>query len=98
MAVVTQLVVLLAPIAETHADRQLSAHVEGPRTVPHPGQHNTDSCPACQLLSVLGRGVERSQLPDLVRVVAPSVPATTAAALGATLVVSNSSRAPPLSL
>ena len=98
MAVVTQLVVLLAPIAETHADRQLGAHVEAPRSVPHPGQHNPDSCPACQLLSLHGRIAERQQLPELLREVGASAPDTASRASGAASVPSNSSRAPPLSL
>ncbi|MEP6621483.1 MAG: hypothetical protein ABJE47_19305 [bacterium] len=98
LAVVTQLVVLLAPITESHADRQLGAHVEGPRSAPHPGQHRPDSCPACQLLSLHGRTVERAQLPDLVLEVSPSAPTTASHASDAARLPSNSSRAPPLSL
>ena len=97
MAMVTQLVVLLAPVAESHADRQLGAHVEGPRTVPHPGQHNADSCPACQLFSLIGRASERPQLPALIREVHAGVPAAASRASGATVLPSNSSRAPPVS-
>lgn len=98
LAIVTQLVMMLAPLAESHADRELRAHVEGPRSVPHPGQHHPDSCPACQLLSLHGRVAERAQLPDLVLEVMASAPGTAFHASGATVVPSNSSRAPPVSL
>lgn len=98
MAMVTQLVVLLAPLAENHAERQLGAHVEGPRSVPHPGHHNSDSCPACQLISLHGRMSERAQLPDVVIVVSAGVSTTVSHSSGATLLPSNTSRAPPLSL
>ncbi|MDB4912499.1 MAG: hypothetical protein JWM95_143 [Gemmatimonadetes bacterium] len=97
MAMVTQLVVLLAPLAENHSERQLGAHVEGPRSVPHPGQHNSDSCPACQLISLHGRASERAQLPDVVFVVSANVSTTVAHPSGATLLPSNTSRAPPVS-
>src|SRR5690349_12809863 len=53
LVLATQLVVLVAPLAEAHDERPLSAHVEAPRTVPHPG-HHADECPACMLLSVHG--------------------------------------------
>jgi hypothetical protein len=94
----TQLVVLLAPLAENHSDRQLGAHVEGPRSVPHPGQHNPDSCPACQIHGLLGPTGERAQLPDVQFAVTASAPTAVSHPIGATLLPSNTSRAPPLSL
>jgi hypothetical protein len=98
LALVAQLAVWGAPIAEGHLGQGLHAHVEGPRTVPHPGQHDSDSCPACSLLSLLGRNIERSTLPDLITEVAASAPTSIAHASGVTRTVSNSSRAPPISL
>jgi hypothetical protein len=94
LVLVTQLVALVAPLAEAHEDRLLDAHVEAPRTVPHPG-HHPDSCPACMLLSVHGCPVERPRLEPLVlerNVVAPLRATSVASRIR---IVSNSSRAPP---
>jgi hypothetical protein len=94
LVLVTQLVALVAPLAEAHQDQLLGAHVEAPRTVPHPG-HRPDSCPACMLLSVHGCPAERPRLEPLVlerHVIAP-LPATSVASR--VRIVSNSSRAPP---
>jgi hypothetical protein len=87
-------VVLVAPRAVAHDDRPLSAHVEAPRTVPHPG-HHVDECPACLLLSVHGRPADRPRL-DLCeheQGVAPREAALHGPATGRH--PSNSSRAPP---
>lgn len=94
LVLATQLVVLVAPLAEAHDDRPLSAHVEAPRTVPHPG-HHVDECPACLLLSVHGRPADRPRL-DLCeheQGVAPREAALHGPATGRH--PSNSSRAPP---
>ena len=51
----------------------MSAHVEAPRTVPHPG-HHADGCPACMLLSVHGCPAAAPRLAEFARersVVAP---------------------------
>jgi hypothetical protein len=96
MAVLTQLVVLMAPIAEGHTERQLGAHVEGPRTAQHPGQHNPDSCPACQILSLHARTAERPEMPEMALEAGFRAHRSAARASGATLPPSNSSRAPPV--
>jgi hypothetical protein len=90
----TQLVLLVAPLAEAHDERPLSAHVEAPRTVPHPG-HHADECPACMLLSVHGCPAERPRLGacERERSVVPRRPVVVAAST--THDLSNSSRAPP---
>jgi hypothetical protein len=95
LVLVTQLVAAVAPVAEAHEEQVLSAHVEAPRTVPHPG-HHADACPACMLLSVHGCPSELPQLEELEpeRIVVPRVAASHAVAVAR--VFSNSSRAPPL--
>jgi len=94
LVLATQLVVLVAPLAEAHEERPLSAHVEAPRTVPHPG-HHADECPACMLLSVHGCPAER----PLFGVCEPEgsvVPRQSAELVVSTSRdLSNSSRAPP---
>ena len=94
LVLATQLVVLVAPLAEAHDERPLRAHVEAPRTVPHPG-HHADECPACMLLSVHGCPAERPHLDvcERERGVAPRQSAVVMIATGHDL--SNSSRAPP---
>jgi hypothetical protein len=63
LVLVTQLVALVAPLAEAHEEQPLSAHVEAPRTTPHPG-HHVGECPACMLLSVHGCPVGRPLLEE----------------------------------
>jgi len=94
LVLVTQLVALVAPLAEAHEERPLSAHVEAPRTVPHPG-HHAGECPACVLLSVHGCPAARPQLEpcERERVVVPRMAEVHAGSGGRSL--SNSSRAPP---
>ena len=94
LVLVTQLVALVAPLAEAHEERPLRAHVEAPRTVPHPG-HHADECPACMLLAVHGRPAERPHF-DARECERCAVPRQSAAHV-ATAVrdLSNSSRAPP---
>jgi len=94
LVLATQLVVLVAPLAEAHDDRPLRAHVEAPRTVPHPG-HHADECPACMLLSVHGCPAGRPQLElcERERNVVPRQSAVLVASASRGL--SNSSRAPP---
>jgi hypothetical protein len=95
LLLVTQLVALVAPLAEAHEERGLSAHVEAPRTVPHPG-HHADSCPACMLLSVQGCPAASPRLEEFgrERCVVNRRSVVQVAARGRS--VSNSSRAPPL--
>lgn len=95
LVLVTQLVALVAPLAEAHEDRPLRAHIEAPRTVPHPGQH-ADSCPACMLLSVHGCPAAAPQLEEFVRERSVADPRSVARVAASTRSVSNSSRAPPL--
>jgi hypothetical protein len=94
LAVVAQLVVLFAPMAEAREDRPMGAHVEAPRTTPHPG-HRPESCPACLLLSVHSRPAERPRLGAVARHVNALPPAASVYAPLALRAISNSSRAPP---
>jgi hypothetical protein len=94
LAVVAQLVVLFAPMAEAREDRLLGAHVEAPRTTAHPG-HHPESCPACVLLSVHSRPAERPRLDEVTRRVNALPPAASVYAPLALRAISNSSRAPP---
>ena len=95
LVLVTQLVALVVPLAEAHEERALSAHVEAPRTVPHPGDH-PDVCPACRLLSVQGCPAAPSLLEESERA-QRTVPRW---AVGHVVTIarsfSNASRAPPL--
>jgi hypothetical protein len=95
LAVVTQLVFLLAPIAEGREDRPMDPHVEAPRTKAHPG-HQPSTCAECVLLSMHGRTEPRAALPDPVRRQRISHVAEARVAGGVERSVSNSSRAPPL--
>lgn len=95
LVLVTQLVAIVAPVAEAHDERTMASHVEAPRSVPHPGQH-ADACPACMLLSVHGCPAERPRLEEFEheRNAVPQAAANHAVAVAR--VFSNSSRAPPL--
>ena len=95
LVLVTQLVALVAPLAEAHEDRPLRAHVEAPRTVPHPGQH-AGSCPACVLLSVHGCPAAAPHLEEVVREAGIVPPRSVVRVATSSRSVSNSSRAPPL--
>ena len=97
LAVVTQLVFLLAPIAEGREDRPMDPHVEAPRTKAHPG-HQPSTCAECVLLSMHGRVEQRAALPELVWRQRVSHVAEARLARGVERSVSNSSRAPPRSL
>ena len=97
LAVVTQLVVLVAPLAEAHAEREMRAHAEAPRSAPHPGQHDQKSCPACVLLSMHGRVEDRAEVPSIVQCVSCAAPDVVAGIVVSPHRVSNSSRAPPVS-
>jgi hypothetical protein len=94
LVLATQLVVLVAPLAEAHDERPLSAHVEAPRTVPHPG-HHADECPACMLLSVHGRPAERPRLDVREREQSVVPRQSVVLVVSAARDLSNSSRAPP---
>jgi hypothetical protein len=98
LTIVTQLVVVLAPIAEGHADRVLSGHMEAPRNTPHPGQHDEKLCPACVLLSMHGRVEHRTEFPSIVRRVAAAAPQAVVGTVSQGSRHSNSSRAPPLAV
>lgn len=97
LALLAQIVVLVAPIAEARETRELAAHVEAPRTVPHPG-HHPESCPACVLQSVFGQPIARQQFDSPVSHVASSVPFAAERSLAAWSSRSNSTRAPPVTL
>ena len=94
LVLATQLVVLVAPLAEAHDDQPLRAHVEAPRTVPHPG-HHVDECPACLLLSVHSRPADRPRLDLWERERSVVTPEPAARVAGTGRHPSNSSRAPP---
>ena len=95
LAVVTQMVFLLAPIAEGREDRPMDPHVEAPRTKAHAG-HRPSMCAECVLLSMHGRVEERGALPAPAKVQRISHVAEARVARGVERSVSNSSRAPPL--
>jgi hypothetical protein len=95
LAVVVQLVVLVAPVAEAHDGQGLRAHVEAPRTTPHPGQR-PDACPACVLLTVHGCVPKREQFDPPVERSCAVPPTTAEHASQPTRASSNSSRAPPI--
>ncbi|MEO7770853.1 MAG: hypothetical protein ABIX19_07470 [Gemmatimonadaceae bacterium] len=90
----TQLVLLLAPLAEGREERLLGSHVEAPRTLAHPG-HRADFCAECVLLSVHGRAEVASQLPEILHARGACQIACAIDALGVEGEPSNSSRAPP---
>jgi hypothetical protein len=95
LAVATQLVFLLAPIAEGREDRPMDPHVEAPRTKAHPG-HQPSTCAECVLLSMHGRVEARAALPEPVRRQRIAHVDAARFARGVEQSVSNSSRAPPL--
>ena len=94
LAIVTQLVLFLAPVAEGREEHLLDPHVEAPRTLAHPG-HRPTSCAECVLLSVHSRTEERAQLPEPARLQGACYVATAMHAIGVERAPSNSSRAPP---
>jgi hypothetical protein len=95
LAIVTQLVLLLAPVVEGREERLLGSHVEAPRTFAHPG-HRVDFCAECALLSVHGRAEQPCPLPEPVCALGTCRIASAIDALGVEAEPSNSSRAPPL--
>ena len=97
LAIVTQLVLLFAPLVEGREERLLDPHVESPRTNGHAG-HQQATCAECVLLSVHGRTEERSQLPLLLLRQCASHIARAMHGNGVERAPSNSSRAPPLSV
>lgn len=94
LAVVTQLVFLLAPIAEGREDRPMDPHAEAPRTKAHPG-HQPSTCAECVLLTMHGRVEDRSTLPVSWRAPRVSHIAEARRAGGIAAAPSNTSRAPP---
>ncbi|MEP6732949.1 MAG: hypothetical protein ABJE10_20065 [bacterium] len=97
LAMVVQLAMIFTPLAEGREERVLGAHVEAPRTIPHPG-HRPDSCPACQLLSVHGRTESRSELGEVPQASTRCGAQKVTFVVGVELSASNCSRAPPISL
>ena len=94
LAIVTQLVLLFAPLAEGREDRLLDPHVEAPMTRAHPG-HQVSTCAECVLLQVHGRTEERSRLPDVPQSQSACAVETSVSLSGVARAPSNSSRAPP---
>jgi hypothetical protein len=94
LAIVAQLVVLAAPAAEAHEEPGLAAHVEALGGRQHPG-HHAEHCPACILLSVYGRVVERTQLPPIERAERVRMPTAAQCATHGADAPSNACRAPP---
>lgn len=94
LAIVTQFVLLFAPLAEGLEESLLDPHVETPRTRPHPG-HQVSTCAECVLLTVHGRTEERSRLADLPRAQGTCAVAASVSLHGVARAPSNSSRAPP---
>ncbi len=97
LAVVFQLAFVLMPVMEGREERVLSAHVEAPRTAPHPG-HHPDWCPALQMLSVHGLAQARAELPAFPVVATASAVLAAPRRPGVELARTNCSRAPPASL
>ena len=95
LAIATQLVLLLVPLAEGREERLLGPHVEAPRSLAHPG-HRADFCAECVLLSVHGRAEEPSRLPEPAGILGACHIATAMQAPAVEGESSNSSRAPPL--
>jgi hypothetical protein len=95
LAIATQLVLLLAPLAEGREERLLGPHVEAPRTLAHPG-HRPDFCAECVLLTVQGRAEAPAALPEPPRGQGTCHVPRAIDALGVEGEPSNSSRAPPL--
>jgi hypothetical protein len=94
LAMVAQIVVLLAPSAEAREERGLAPHVEASGTRQHPG-HRAERCPACILLAVHGRVAERTEIPAIARAQRITVPAEAQYATLSAEAPANSCRAPP---
>ena len=94
LAIVTQLVLLFAPLAEGREERLLDPHVEAPLRRAHPG-HQVSTCAECVLLAVHGRTEERSRLPDMPESQSACAAETSVSLSGVERAPSNSSRAPP---
>jgi hypothetical protein len=97
LALVIQLAFVVVPMSEGHEERLLGAHVEAPRSAPHPG-HHPDWCPACQMLSVHGLAQQRAELPPISTVVGQCAAARATGFAGVELEHTNCSRAPPADL
>ena len=94
LAIVTQFVLLFAPLAEGREERLLDPHVEAPMTQAHPG-HQVSTCAECSMLAVHGRTEERSRLPDAPQAQSACAEETSFSLSGVERAPSNSSRAPP---
>ncbi|MDB4899620.1 MAG: hypothetical protein JWN53_1428 [Gemmatimonadetes bacterium] len=94
LAMVAQIVVLLAPSAEAREERGLAPHVEASGTRQHAG-HRPERCPACILLAVHGRAAERTEIPAIERAQRVTVPAELQYATPSAEAPANSCRAPP---
>ena len=97
LAIVTQCVLLFAPLAEGREERLLDPHVEAPMTRAHPG-HQVSSCAECVLLTVHGRTEERSRLRDVPQSQSACAVETSVSPSRVECAPSNSSRAPPICL
>ncbi len=96
LALVAQLLVAFVPLAEGHERQQLSAHVETPRSVPHPG-HEVVACPACALAGLHLRAEEHVSLGELLLHVKAPRPELVRVGAARGRAFTHSSRAPPLS-
>jgi hypothetical protein len=94
LVIVAQLVVLFAPISESHEERGLAAHVEVPGSRQHPS-HNPERCPACVLLAIHSCAAKRAELPPIARAERVPVPASSQYATKGADAPANSCRAPP---
>lgn len=94
LALVAQVIVLAAPVAEAHEERGLAAHVEAPGNRQHAG-HNPERCPACILIGVHSSVPERAQIPAVERARRTNAPAAEGCELRSTTAPANSCRAPP---
>ena len=94
LAIVTQLVLLCAPLAEGREERLLDPHVEAPMTRVHPG-HQVSTCAECVLLTVHGRTEERSRLRELPQSQSACAVERSVSLSAVARAPSNSSRAPP---
>ena len=97
LAIVTQFVLLFAPLAEGLEESLLDPHVETPRTRPHPG-HQVSTCAECVLRTVHGRTEERSRIADVPQAQSACAVEVSVSLHGVARALSNSSRAPPASV